>query len=150
MRNSRQELERQARPKALQMLILMTDGQANRSSISASPSQFSIDEAYLAKASGIKIMTISLGAKADTGLMQQFADITGGEHFNVPGGASVATYAQDLKRIFGKIAADRALTNMNPISHSRPGRLPGWGMFSDWSHDDPPVIRESIYGERSR
>jgi hypothetical protein len=41
--------------------------------------------------------------------MQQIADITGGEHFNVPGGASVAEYAEDLKQIFGKIASDRPL-----------------------------------------
>jgi Mg-chelatase subunit ChlD len=109
MRIARLELEANKRPKALQMMILMTDGLPNRTSTSASPTQFSIDEAYLAKASDIKIMTISLGAAADAGLMQQIADITGGEHFNVPGGASVATYAQDLKQIFGKIASDRPL-----------------------------------------
>ena len=109
MRIARQELEAHKRLKGLQMLILMTYGLPNRTSTSASPSQFSIDEANLAKASDIKIMRVSLGAAADAGLMQQLADITGGEHFNVPGGASVAEYAQDLKAIFGKIASDRPL-----------------------------------------
>ena len=28
--------------------------------------------------------------------MQQVADITGGDHFNIPGGQSVADYADDL------------------------------------------------------
>ncbi len=109
MRIARLELEANKRPKALQMMILMTDGLPNRTSTSASPTQFSIDEANLALASDIKIFTVSLGARADAGLMQQIADITGGEHFNVPGGASVAEYAQDLKEIFGKIASDRPL-----------------------------------------
>jgi Mg-chelatase subunit ChlD len=109
MRTARLELEAHHRPKAFQMMILMTDGLPNRTSTSSSPAQFPIDEAYLAKASDIKIMTISVGAGADTGLMQQIADITGGKHFNVPGGASVAAYAQDLKTIFGEIASDRPL-----------------------------------------
>jgi hypothetical protein len=109
MRTARIELEANHRPKSFQMMILMTDGLPNRTSTSSSPSQFPIDEAYLAKASDIKIMTVSVGAGADTALMQQIADITGGKHFNVPGGASVAVYAEDLKRIFGEIAADRPL-----------------------------------------
>ncbi len=109
MHTARVEIESKARPKAFRMMILITDGQANRTSTAASPSQFALDEAYLAKASQIKIMTISLGANADTGLMQQIADITGGEHFNVPGGEGVAAYEEDLKSIFGQIASDRPL-----------------------------------------
>jgi hypothetical protein len=109
MRTARLEIEANHRPKSFKMMILMTDGLPNRTSTSSSPAQFPIDEALLAKASDIKIMTVSVGAGADTALMQQIADITGGKHFNVPGGASVAVYAEDLKRIFGQIAADRPL-----------------------------------------
>ena len=63
----------------------------------------------MAQEAKIKIMTISLGANADTGLMQQIADITGGEHFNIPGGQTVAQYTQQLQDHFNIIAADRPL-----------------------------------------
>lgn len=131
-RIARPEWEANKRPKALQMMNLTADGLAIRTSPSASLSRFSIDEAYLTKASDKKIMTVNLGAAADAGLMQQIADITGGEHFNVPGGASVAVYALDLKAIFGKIASDRPLKLFpipEPLTHPKPGRLPGSGMF---------------------
>lgn len=109
MRVGRQEMIANARPKAMRMMILITDGIANRSSTGASPAQSALDEAYYAKAAKIKIMTVSIGAGADTSLMQQIADITGGEHFNVPGGQSVAQYAEQLQGHFNTIAADRPL-----------------------------------------
>ena len=55
------------------------------------------------------IVTISLGAAADKDLMQGAADITGGVHFNIPGGQSVATYEEDLKDVFREIADHRPL-----------------------------------------
>lgn len=109
IRQARLELEANSRPKALKMIILITDGQANRSLTSASPNQFAVDEAQLAADSHIKIMTISLGAGADSSLMQQIADIGKGEHFNIPGGQSVSQYETELKEVFAKIAADRPL-----------------------------------------
>lgn len=114
MRTGRLELLAGSRPKALRMMILMTDGLANRSSTAASPNNFVLDEAHLAKEENIKIMTISVGAGADTDLMQQVADITGGKHFNVPGGQSVAEYESELKKVFGEIASDRPLKLIHP------------------------------------
>lgn len=107
MRTARLELVAQGRPKAIKTMILMTDGQANRSSTSANPAQSALDEAQWAKDSQIKIITISLGANADTELMQQIADITGGQHFNVPGGQGVEQYNDELKEVFKEIAAAR-------------------------------------------
>ncbi|WP_339910241.1 VWA domain-containing protein [Symmachiella dynata] len=109
MRVGRLEMIANARPKAMRMMILITDGIANRSSTGASPAQSALDEAYYAKAAKIKIMTVSIGAGADTNLMQEIADITGGEHFNVPGGQTVAQYADQLQAHFNTIAADRPL-----------------------------------------
>ncbi len=113
LRNGRIELENNARPKAHRMIVLMTDGIANRSSTGSSPDQFALDEAALCAAAGIKVMTISLGLNADTQLMQQIADISGGNHFNVPGGESVAQYEEELKAVFGDIASDRPLQLIN-------------------------------------
>ncbi len=109
MRTARLELINNARPKAFRMMVLMTDGLANRSSTSASPIQFVLNEADLAAGAKIKIMTISLGVNADAALMQQVADLTGGVHFNVPGGSSVDEYQQQLKDVFIEIASDRHL-----------------------------------------
>jgi hypothetical protein len=41
--------------------------------------------------------------------MQQVADMTGGIHFNIPGGQSVAEYEAALKDTFRKIAEKRPL-----------------------------------------
>ena len=109
MRTARQELESNARPKAFRMMVLITDGIANRSSTGASPGNFALNEADLAADVKIKIMTISLGVNADTNLMQEIADRTGGIHFNVPGGSTVEEYEQQLKDVFAEIAADRPL-----------------------------------------
>jgi len=50
-----------------------------------------------------------LGAGADTGMMQEVADITDGRHFNVPGGEDVQEYHDGLLGVFREIADDRPL-----------------------------------------
>ena len=107
MKTAREELTANARPGAYLMMVLMTDGVANRPYNTYYAENYALQEAELAAASGIKIMTVSLGTGADTGLMQQIANISGGEHFNVPGGGRVADYAEQLRDAFREIAADR-------------------------------------------
>ncbi len=104
---ARQELEANARPQAFRMMVLMTDGLPNQGG--ADPYQAAIDQAYLCKNSKIRVMTVSVGADADTTLMQEIADITGGIHFEVPGGATFAEYQQALEDAFRSIAANRPL-----------------------------------------
>jgi len=108
LRTARQELEQNARLNALKMVVLLTDGLANR------PAGNAIGlvrtEARRCAENGFPVMTISLGASADMGLMQEVADTTGGIHFNVPGGSSVSDYEEELKEVFRKIAAHRELT----------------------------------------
>lgn len=109
MEVARQELMSHGRPGTLKTMVLLTDGQANRPNNSSDARAYVIDEAYAAAAARIPIATISLGANADTNLMQQVADIAGGVHFNVPGGAAVADYEDPLKEVFRHIAAERPL-----------------------------------------
>jgi len=112
MEKAREELETNGRGGALRMIVLMTDGKANWTgsgyNLSAAR-QNVLDEASLCASLGFPIVTISLGSDADSGLMQQAADISGGVHFNVPGGGSVADYEEDLKDVFREIADDRPL-----------------------------------------
>lgn len=107
MKVAREELEAHSRPSAFRMMVLMTDGLPNQPA--NNPSGLVVNEAYLCKASKIRVMTVTVGVEADTALMQQVADITGGIHFNVPGGATYAEYEQALKDVFQKIASNRPL-----------------------------------------
>jgi Mg-chelatase subunit ChlD len=109
MQVGRQELEQNGRSGALKTIILFTDGQANQPGDTATARSFVMDEAYAAADSGISVLTISLGANADSGLMQSVADIANGEHFNVPGGVPVSVYDAELREVFEEIARKRPL-----------------------------------------
>lgn len=106
---ARLELENNARPGAFKMIVLMTDGIANRPSDTTTARQFALDEGQLAADAGIPVVTVSLGVNADTNLMQSIADMTDGVHFNVPGGSGVLQYEEQLKDVFRSIADDRPL-----------------------------------------
>lgn len=106
---ARIELEENARQGAFKMIVLMTDGKANLPGNSTRADEFLIDEAHQCAESHFPVVTISLGSSADTALMQQVADMTGGTHFNIPGGNDVADYEDRLKDVFRDIAGHRPL-----------------------------------------
>ena len=102
-----EELENNGRQDACRVIVLMTDGVANRPSSYAE--QWAIHQANLCKMSNIKIMAIALGLGADENLMLQLATITGGKQFIVPGGGTIPEYEAQLMQVFQDIAADRPL-----------------------------------------
>jgi hypothetical protein len=104
---AREELENNGRQDAYRVIVLMTDGVANRPSGSAE--NWAIQQANLCKASKIKVMAVALGLGADENLMEELAAITGGKHFVVPGGGTIAEYEAQLMQVFQDIAADRPL-----------------------------------------
>jgi Mg-chelatase subunit ChlD len=106
---SRIELQQHARPEDFRMIVLMTDGIANRPTDTATARAYVLSEAQACKNAKIPVVTISMGAGADVPLMQQVADITGGKHFNVPGGQTAAQYEEDLKDVFEEVAKTRPL-----------------------------------------
>ena len=92
--------------------MLLTDGQANY------PDPWTAKDLARAQAqqaanNNIQIITICLGADADTDLMQDIADITNGACFVIPGGHSVDEYKQQLDDIFARIADRRPLKLVN-------------------------------------
>lgn len=109
LRTGRLELEANARPGAKKVLVLMTDGQANRPSNSSTAVRRLREEAQICADHGLPIITIALGVDADTALMAEIANTTGGTYFEVPGGRSVSDYQADLIEVFRRIAADRSL-----------------------------------------
>lgn len=104
---AREELEANARPGAFKMIVLLTDGCANRPYGGAE--QFALQQAQLVADHDWPILCISLGDAADTALMQQIAEMTHGAHFNVPGGGTVTDYADQLRNVFRTIADHRPL-----------------------------------------
>ena len=101
--------ERNGRSSAGKLMVLMTDGQANLPQNEKTAKRRALEEAHAAAAARIPIVTISLGAGADTDLMQQIADITKGVYFEIPGGQPVADYEEQLKDVFRRVASDRKL-----------------------------------------
>src|SRR5690606_31314636 len=106
---ARQELNNNGREGTFKFIVLLTDGIANRPTNASVAKNYTLQQANAAKADGYPILTISLGAEADVNLMQQVANITGGVHFNVPGGQSVSAYTEDLMDVFSQVAAHRPL-----------------------------------------
>jgi len=112
MQTAREHLQANGRTNAFKMIVLMTDGIANYYN-----GKYDVTAAYnhvLAEANASKtlrypVVAISLGAGADTELMQSVADITESRHFNVPGGQSVADYRDGLIEVFEDIANTRPL-----------------------------------------
>ncbi len=109
LQKSRIELQNNARAGAFKMLVLMTDGIANRPTNEATARALVLSEANACAGAKIPVVTISMGAGADVPLMQQVADITSGVHFNIPGGQTGAQYEADLREVFEKIASGRAM-----------------------------------------
>ena len=112
MQKAREELQDNARAGTFKMIVLMTDGNANWVNggvDTEAADQYVRDEAQLCATAGYPIVTISLGANADSFLMDEVAEITGGAHFSIPGGQSVSDYSADLLEVFQTIAATRPL-----------------------------------------
>lgn len=101
-----------ARPNAFRMVVLMTDGLANWNNGSyneAAAQQDVLNAANACAAEGIPVVTIALGAGADTGPMEQVAELTGGRCFIIPGGQTASQYAAELTDVFKAIADSRPL-----------------------------------------
>ncbi|MCE9605791.1 MAG: VWA domain-containing protein [Planctomycetia bacterium] len=110
MTKARVEVQNNARVGAQKMLVVMTDGVVNLPSGNSTTDKASvIAEANLCAAAKIPVVTISLGAYADTDLMQQVADITGGVAFVIEGGQPIAQVQAQLEAVFAQVAADRPL-----------------------------------------
>ncbi len=100
-------LDAQGRAGAKRIILLMTDGWANRPP--SNPRGFALEQAQIAASKNYTIMTVSFSIEADTELMEEIAQMTGGEHFNVPGGSSVQEYREELISVFRRLADDRPL-----------------------------------------
>jgi hypothetical protein len=104
---ARRELEKSGRQGAIRMIVFIADGKNHLPLHWADTSL--LGEAHKCAENHYPVVAVSLGADADADVMQQVADITGGVHFNIPGGGSVASYEEPLKDVFRQVAASRPL-----------------------------------------
>jgi hypothetical protein len=110
MAKGRADLVANARLGVKKMLVLMTDGVVNLpTGNTTSDKNLVLQEANTCAGLGIPILTIALGAYADTALMQQVATTTGGVAFVVPGGQPISAVQAQLEAVFAQVAADRPL-----------------------------------------
>lgn len=112
MQLGRQTLEATARPNAVKMVVLMTDGLANycngQNNPTAAAAQI-VTESAAAAADKYKYFTLALGVNADTTTMQNVAATTDGKYFNIPGGANHQAMHDQLKAAFREIADARPM-----------------------------------------
>jgi Flp pilus assembly protein TadG len=109
LQTARIQLQNNARPNAFKMVVLMTDGVANLPGSTTSAKSLAIQEANAAATAGYPIVTISMGALADTSLMSQIASITSGVYFDIPGGQTAAQYSQQLQAVWKQVCDNRPL-----------------------------------------
>lgn len=110
MTKGRVDLQNNARIGAARMLVVMTDGVVNRPTGNTTTDKNLVrSEAQLCANNKIPVVTICVGALADTALMQEVADITGGVAFVVPGGQPIANVQAQLEAVFVQVASDRPL-----------------------------------------
>jgi Mg-chelatase subunit ChlD len=81
MEKGRIELTNNARRDAKKLMVVMTDGMANRP-LGRDPFQYVRDEADAAASAGIPIVAISFSRDADQAIMQEIAATTQGVHFH--------------------------------------------------------------------
>ncbi len=92
----------EARSEAKKIIVLLSDGYANRPT--GNGSGYALEMTAYALSNKVTIYTISLGNDADLALMQSIASSAGGEHFDATGsGESLLT--EKLKTAFKKVAA---------------------------------------------
>jgi len=107
IKNGVDELLARGRPNTFKMLVLMTDGKANRPTNESTGRAYALQQAQRAADHNIPILTLGLGLDADQALLQQIAEMTKGKAFIVPGGMQVMDFRPELTENFRTIANHR-------------------------------------------
>ncbi|TWT83233.1 von Willebrand factor type A domain protein [Planctomycetes bacterium CA13] len=108
IRDGAHYLDANIRDDARGIMVLMSDGYANRPETDASC--YAISMAEYAESLGIEIHTISLGDEADVDVMTAIATTTGGKHFDARG--VDAELSDELTKAFRDIANEIKRTTL--------------------------------------
>ncbi len=99
----------ESRDKAQKVVVLMTDGHANRPP--GNGPDYARQMATYAASNNVSVYTISLGNAADEELNQEIADMTGGKHF-LAKGQSASVLTQALTEAFQEIIKEVKNTHL--------------------------------------
>lgn len=117
MRLAREEMNRNRRPQAAPLMVVLTDGAANTiqpENIQDVPEakRRVREEADLARRDGLPVFTMaldSLTSEVDVALMAQVATTTGSESFHIIAGEMDITGNRQLREAFRRVALNRPL-----------------------------------------
>jgi len=116
-----------ARYGAHKMIVLLTDGQANVNEVGEVPpsndseeaervereaGEYATRQAEIAASLGIRVFAVSVGAYADTTLMDELAAIGNGEHLEATSN-DIAEYESQLQDIFVRLGGKRPVELIN-------------------------------------
>lgn len=108
LRDSAYYLSVNARPGVDRVIVLMSDGHANKPN--GNGPGYARDMAHYAASLNIKVYTIALGNAADDDLMKDIADITGAKYFSAGGPAN--QLGDKLKDAFRNVASEVQRTQL--------------------------------------
>ncbi|MCP4251179.1 MAG: VWA domain-containing protein, partial [bacterium] len=112
-----------ARGEARKLIVMFTDGQANRDSNgnwnTSGAKDYALEQARRAADEGITIMSVSIGQDADQSIMQEIADLGYGLHFHAEG--SIEEYSEQLADIFTQIGGRRVVELIEYSRHRAGG-----------------------------
>ncbi|NMC19134.1 MAG: VWA domain-containing protein [Thermogutta sp.] len=109
LQNGIDELLANGRQGAFKMIVLMTDGVANRPGNTSQARTFALQQAQRAAENRLPVFTIGVGMEADADLLVQMAEMTKGKYFIVSGGEYIVNYEPELVQKFREIADHRPL-----------------------------------------
>jgi Mg-chelatase subunit ChlD len=104
MKLARKEIEKNGRPAAQKMMVVMTDGHTNKPD-DKDPKKWVLHQADKSAEDGIELVTISFGLNPDKQLMEDVANKSPGYHFLVAG--NVKQQEEEIKKVFMSIANNR-------------------------------------------
>lgn len=107
IKNGVDELLARGRPNSFKMLVLMTDGKANRPNDESTGRAYALQQAQRAAENKIAILTLALGLDADRALLEQIAEMTNGKSFVVTGSTEITDFRPELMESFRTIANHR-------------------------------------------
>lgn len=93
---------------ARRVMIVITDGLANRGGGGMNGRDWALYQAGLANDQDIQVISVTVGQGADQALMAQVAARAGGRHYHADG--TFADYTAGLTQIFGEIGLRRTVT----------------------------------------
>jgi len=119
-----------ANPQANKIIILLTDGIANRPLSVLNPETYAEEKATESAAQNIKIFTVGLGNGVNETMLKKIASTTGAEYYYAPASAELENI---YNQISTKICEYGSITVCKYNDSNNDGDISGEDIISDWT-----------------